>query len=272
MENSNNAENINITLDLTGMLEFASIGVRRASAFLKLGILQSEAEIPDDISLVGGMTYKFWPTPLPEEAKTNIRSEFRSWIIGSCLKELDAYFSLFLDKAWHMLELLELHGKTLHSSTVLEFDRKFSSNTNAANKAELFAQKTLISIETDYLNSLSRARNSLTHGAGRVRSRDAKDGNNQLSVKWLGYDIVIADGKNELILKNDDFEPYRIQSKDGAKLLLKFVERERRFDIGSKIELTAEDLSEICMFYNQLSAKIHDGLKLIAEQKIQKKP
>src|SRR4051794_28255129 len=124
------AKRVEIKLDLDRLKKIADIGVRRTSAFLKLGGRLADMEIPDDMTLDGGIAFNFWPKELPKEAKEELRQEFRAWLVGSCLRELDQHLGIFLDNAWRTLELAELHGKRLYSSQIVEFDKRFVDDTN----------------------------------------------------------------------------------------------------------------------------------------------
>ena len=248
-----------INLDLDQLVSIMHVGIRRSSAFLKLGIQIADLEMPGDMVLTGGMSFNFWPNNLSDEVKEGIRKEFRAWLIGSCLRELDQHLSLFLDQAWHLLRLSELHGKTLPSSEMIEFDKRFAAETNTSRKFAALKEKIDIEIAADSHNSLSLARNSLTHGMGRVRSRDCNR-DSALEVLWISPEGFLQDGDKEILLRDAVFERYLISSPEGATVTLRFTKHRKIFKLGEQIEFSAHELAEICFFYHQQAEVTKAGM------------
>lgn len=225
-------------------------------------------EIPDDISLDVGMKYQFWPSPLPNESKESIRSEFVSWAIGSCFKELEAHYSLFLDDVWRTLELSTYHGKTLQAGDSISPDEKFSRDTNTSNKTKRILERMGLPPDVAELNSISRARNALTHGAGRVRKDDAHDAGG-LEISWKAVDLYLIDGDRKVLLSGDPFEPIKVENEAGGSVVMQMVQRKRRFEIGERVQLSSKDLAEICMFFNLQADAVLKGLGAYLTQIVQ---
>lgn len=249
-----------LKLDLKGMLDIANVGVRRAAAFLKIGDQIQSIEIPDDFAIHGGVAYNFWPNPLPTQTKNALRNEFQSWIIGSCLKELDQHFALFLDQGWYIVGLADLHGTTVPSSMMIQPDKKFSGDTNSASKAERIAEKTGIELNVECLKSLSKVRNALAHGLGHVQQRQINTDDNALEVSWIASDLVLIDGDKEIVYRDQPVDTYQVKSEDGAQLELRFTKRTKKFLRGERVLFSPHELAEICMFYSQQAAKFHNDL------------
>ncbi len=247
-----------LEINLQNTLEIAHVGVRRAAAFLKLGLLQAEQPVPDNLALDGGVTYGFWPNPIPPEVREAIRAEFRAWVTGAALKELDHYFSLFLDQVWFAIEVAELHGTTVSSSH--QFDDGFAGMTNVAKKLDLVAAKLKMSVESPRFESLGRARNSLTHGAGQVRERDTNEPG-KLVVRWIAPELVVVDGEKEIVYRAAPADMHQVQSPDGANVLVRFQEQSVTFIVGDKIRLEPHHLSEICFFYSTRASLVVEGLR-----------
>ncbi len=260
MTDEQQPKKVELKLDLRGMLEIANVGVRRTAAFLKIGDKIQEFELPDDFAINGGVAYNFWPNPLPADIKETLRNEFQSWIIGSCLKELEQHFSLFLDRAWHVVGLADLHGSAKPSSFMIKPDEKFSGDTNSASKAEKFSAKTGIELDLECLQSLSKARNALTHGLGRVQQRQVNTDNNSLQILWIGTDLVLIDGEKEIIYSDKPVDTYQVKSEDGAPLEIRRKKRIKEFALGERIQFSQHELAEICMFYSQQAVKVHNDL------------
>ncbi len=250
-----------LKLDLDQPFELVKIGIRRATAFLKIVDGIGREAIPEDLSLGGSIALSFWPRPITENIRDAIHREFHAWVVGSCLKELEQHFAIFLDGVWRIVELSELHGKTIHSSAIIRFDDKFPNVTNSARKAEKLSELLGAKIEFKSLDSLSRARNVLTHGIGIVRKRDVNAENQSLAVSWRAWDLGIKDGDKELLFREFPADMYQITSPEGAQIFMKARLAEMKFEVGEKISFSQIDLAEICLFYHLQAASIIEALR-----------
>jgi hypothetical protein len=158
----------NITIDIDAMREVVNRAIRRASAFVRFGLDDLDERDGGDFNLTASIVYNFWPEEISSEFRDAAREEYRAWLVGSCLRELDLFYGLFLDKLWFAIEVGDLHGTSVRSDYM--FDPKFARKTNVAAKQCEVAVKLGISDHFSELNSLSLARNALTHHAGVVRS------------------------------------------------------------------------------------------------------
>lgn len=260
MEDETTAQKAELKLDLAGALKFAHVGIRRAAAFLKLASLIERDRVPVDFSLGGAVEFALWPRPMPDQLRNQVYDEFTAWIVGACLREIESHFSIFLDRLWRVVELANLHGQTIHSSTVIKFDRKFPNNTNSGQKADELAKLVGATIHSDALASLSLARNALTHGIGRVRERDTNHENRVLEVRWRALDFGILDGDEERLFREKPIDMYTVKSEEGAKLFVRMTDRSIRFLVGDQVKLSSHDLAEICRFYWDQAQMLHDGL------------
>jgi hypothetical protein len=177
-------------IDFEKILEIANVGVRRAAAFLGLGLSAIAKGPPVSVLLDASFVWQFCPEPLPTAYAERVAIEYESWIVSCALRELDQYFNLFLDEIWHSHRLGELFGKPL--SPDFGPDLPFLRDTNVAKKLSMTAAALEMDrSRVDHFQSYSYTRNSLSHGAGVVRERDCnKPG--CLVISWLGLDAVIA--------------------------------------------------------------------------------
>lgn len=263
-ESEGDTKRVEIKLDLDQLARIMDVGIRRASAFLKLGIQIADIDMPEDMSLTGGVSFNFWPKELSKEVKENIREEFRAWLIGSCLRELDQHLAIFLDRAWRIIELSELHGRRMQSSELIEFDKDFVDDTNTFRKFKALSDKIEIDLAEDCHNSLSLARNSLTHGLGRVRRRDCNR-DKSLEVLWIAPQAVIRDGDKEFVIRDEVFDTHKVESPSGAVVSIHFVKHGKTIKLGDNIDFSPHELAELCFFYKQQAdvarAAVSDYLK-----------
>jgi len=144
----------NIKIDIDAMRELVNRAIRRASAFVRIGLDDLDERDGGDFKLTASIVYKFWPEEITSETRDAAREEYRAWLVGSCLRELDLFYGLFLDKLWFAIEVGELHGTSVRSDHM--FDPKFARKTNVAVKQCEVADKLGIADHFNELNSLSR--------------------------------------------------------------------------------------------------------------------
>lgn len=112
-----------VRVDIDQMKGLVDTAVRRASAFVRLGLDGLPERGRDDFNLDASLHYQFWPKEIDEQSRAAVREEFSAWLVGSCLRELDLFYGLFLDRVWFAIEASELHGREVPSDYV--FDSKF---------------------------------------------------------------------------------------------------------------------------------------------------
>lgn len=249
---------ININID--EMRELVGVGIRRTSAFVRFGLDKLEEWDGADFNLSASLYYQFWPHEIAEDDRNAAREEYRSWLVGSCLRELDLFYGLFLDRVWFAIEAGELHKKSVLSDYM--FDSKFSRITNVANKQRQVAEKLGTADQYEELNSLSLARNALAHHAGLVRS--PVDCNNAsrdvLEVKWLGFDMLAMRGGEERVVAQAPLDTKELPGEGEIRIAVRFTPRQLIIPAGAKIAFTRSQLAELCMFYKILGDKTIDGL------------
>lgn len=235
-----------VTIDIDRGRELAAIGVRRAAAFMGLGLAATSGEPEYSVSLSGLLSLRFLPDPMSDELALKIRDEFQTWVIGNALREIDLHFNLFLDEVWATIQFAALHGKSVKSDYKL---KSISAETNAANKLERVLEALgQANADVNNLRSLSNFRNCLTHSAGFVQPRHAhSDG--QMLVSWRGLDFVLKEGDHQRIL-NEEHEPVQIGD-GGGEVLVIVAERQRTFAVGAQVVLAPQELAEICWFFEQ---------------------
>lgn len=248
-----------IKIDIAGMRELVDLAARRASAFVRLGLDGLEDRGDGDFNLTASLVYRFWPEDIPEETRLAAREEYRAWLIGSCLRELDLFYGLFLDKLWFAIEVAELHGTMVRSDHV--FDQKFSRKTNVAAKQREVASKLDVKDYYDELNSLSLARNALTHHAGVVRApfdcnNEARD---SLSLKWLAFDMLAGREGENIVVDHAPFDTHVLPGDGPVQISLRFTPREMLIPAWTAIHLTHPQIAEMCMFYKILCDRMING-------------
>ena len=249
-----------IEINLDGMREVINLATRRVSAFVRFGLDELEERDGGDFNLSASLIYSFWPAEIANEHRKAARDEFRSWLIGSCLRELDLFYGLFLDKVWFALEVSELHGTRVRSDH--RFDAKFARDTNISKKQEKVANKLGLTTHLEELNSLSLARNALAHNAGVVRAPvDCNDPERKaLILKWLAFDMIVNRSGHEQVVEKTPFDTHALPGEGDIQVSVRFTSRALVFESGKQIKLSNPEIAELCMFYKIISDKIVDTL------------
>src|SRR5271156_771720 len=84
-------------IDLTKVTAPAMIAVQRAAAFLAMGFRAVNLPPPTELNVDQHSMVTFFSSPLPSQLAHDVVSQFRIWLIGAALRELDAGYSLYLD-------------------------------------------------------------------------------------------------------------------------------------------------------------------------------
>ncbi|MDR6530951.1 hypothetical protein J2800_001690 [Caulobacter rhizosphaerae] len=247
-----------LNLDLKAALEIAAVGVRRAHAFMAIGLQATEGGPVKSARLPMTFSFQVLPDPLPDELAEKITEEYQAWLTGSGLRELDLYFSLFIDRLWWIADAAELAGQRVPWDHVI--GGSFDKDTNVARKVSKVAERIGCQVsKVSYFDSLSRARNSLIHGSGQVRDRDALDG--ILLLRWMCPEVSMRQNGGEEIIRHDS-PSMEVTDPNGAEIIMRFAEREKPFALGEKIKILPHELSEICFFYQHQASVLIRSLEV----------
>lgn len=184
------------------------------------------------------------PSNVNDETLTHFKGEFGIWVIANGLREVIESFAVFLDGVHHACQWIALKNQQLQPADAERRDKSFRRKGIKDKLDDLEMRFGIKSNHTQYLVSISQARNCLTHRLGRVGVEDCQEGEG-LEVKWLGmeFQIELESGK---VLTAD--EAFGMVLPEPGTFQLKFVERCKRFPVGSFARFEMEELAEICNF------------------------
>ncbi len=242
------APQVNLSLDFQQLKNISVLGVRRAAAFIAIALNATENVADQSLALPSASMWRFFPEPVPNELLLNSVAEFRVWVVGCAMRELDAAFNDFVDLAWAMNEWSKLHGHRVRSDHTI---RTISAKTNAGAKLQmLFEEIGVESLDVRKLKSLSNLRNCLTHARGLVTERHCNV-EGALQVEWLGFELGFEQEgiftpmpqpiPSEGVAAPDPSAP--------ASIVLKVVDKSASFKKGAQVLLKPDDLHEMCQFY-----------------------
>lgn len=249
-----------LNFDINGLQQRAYVGVRRAAAFLGMSERFIEGEFPRSLTLGQNIKRQFLPDPFPEEAVSELRENWRTWITGNALRELDQFLSLFLDDAFDVVQQAKLVSgenppnhewqRIARITNVADKHRRVLEGTNRFTGPHAEDQACLV--------SLSNARNCLSHDLGIVTPKRVNDG--VLAVQWLAFRTIIEQGDKTFILEEQDL-PFSLDP-DGpeGRVLMRVEIAERQFALGDHIRFTPDNLLGICLFYQIVIDRVAQAL------------
>lgn len=236
-----------VNIELDAIVNVLRTGVRRAAAFMGLGI--SAAIDPDfrRVSLPNSESnLHLLPEPISDEVISEIKREFKIWVEAGGFREICEALEVYLTEIYRcaMLANVSADGK-IPSGTTLEIPTNFSRKGFRVKLAMLKADFGLSPMYPESLSSLWDARNCLTHRRGYVGVEDV-DESDALTVKWIGLDTFFVDPSGTEILLEVNFAPF--SAEHGGKVITRVAERVRKFPRRHRIDLSAHDIAEICWF------------------------
>jgi hypothetical protein len=191
------------------------------------------------------------PWAINEEEVAGIKADFRDWIVGNGFRELDQGLNLFLTGLHSLaMQVLTALGK-IEAKQAEQGQKKFDQQTNTARKANDLATLFKCSIaQLTYLDSLSKARNSLTHSFGIVLQRHCNQAG-KLTVSWLGVDFVFETAASKISIRPQDFKPFTTSAE--TTVGIQFVDRAKSFGLNEHITFEPIDLAEFCWMYGEIA-------------------
>ncbi len=223
-------------INLDRLAEVANKTIRRASAFMALGLRSADDETIRSANLEANFAYRFLPDELTEEQSADVRKTFKSWILGNGLRELEQGFAIFLDRIYEALVIFQTKQIPPAASRI----KRFHADTNLAGKLDRIKDDFDVAASyRDYFETIATARNALSHNLGIIAARHCRDGKS-FTLRWRGQDMVA--GPHTI---SGPFEPFMLE--EATAIEVRVVERTREFQIGESIEITSHDLSEICL-------------------------
>lgn len=234
---------IDYNIDFGKIIEVALKGVRRATAFLGLGVNAALDANFNKYQLTEIAQIQLLPQEIDAQTLSHFKDEFKTWIVGNGLRELIETFSVFLEKLHEVCFVIENHVKPLSLKDLAKQQAIFVKYGLPKKFTDLQEKFSVGPKHPAQLLTLNKARNCLTHRRGIVERIDCNL-IDSLKANWVGADIFAQTSSGEkhplkkgLVLTED------------ADVMLQFVERERIFPVGSVVRFLPQELAEICWFF-----------------------
>lgn len=256
--------NTKVKVNLDAALETAQKGVRRAAAFMGLGLNAALDESYDHYHLSPSTGIEILPEQIEKPVLAKIKRQFAIWITGNGLRELIETFAVFLDQVFLACQAVAI-AQGLRAADRQEKERKEFSYYGVSKKLTCLDDEFGVTLnKSEYLNSLQQARNCLTHRRGLVGEKDCStDG--KLTTRWMGVDIAIGrlDGSSELV-EMPIRSPVLLQ--EGETIQYCACIRAKSFAKGEVVDLSPRDLAEICLFVQREARSVVECVADYAER------
>lgn len=235
-------------VDFDKILQIAYRGVRRASIFMGFGVNAAlEAEF-NKYQLTHITKLQLVPD-VDDKTLTHFKEEFKTWIEANGLRELIETYSVFVDALHEACLLVRGNIDRIAIASLAEKQQTFRQQGFPNKLNTLRTNYAVGPKHHDYVVSLNRARNCLTHRRGVVGKEDV-DSDDRLKVAWLGMDIFVQTptGERHSLM---EIPAEGLLVKDGGTVCVQFVERLKYFDLRSLVRFTTRELAEICWFFQR---------------------
>ncbi len=263
-----------MVLNIEAIKQISFTGIRRAYAFMGLGINAANNESFNDYNLSTITKYVFLPTDFPIDEVNKIKIEFKDWIISNGFQEFLGSFEVFLDNIHFVYLNVLTSKKELTKEKATEQHKRFKMKGVIKKLMALEKKLTFNSKFFGHIKTINIVRNCLIHRRGIVEKKYLND-NSYLKLTWVGMEVYIQKYDNSKIYV---FPPNKCSKEEkkvekGEQIKIHFKNRVKRFSLGELIKLNTIEISEILMMMsdatNEIVAQIIEYLKK-NEIKIQK--
>ena len=238
-----------INVDLNNILDVAYLGVRRVSVFMGLGVNAALDGEFKEYQLTHITKLQLVPDVVGSEAIGRFKEEFKTWVEGNGLRELIETFSVFLERIYGAALLIHVSKDKVDMAALAAMRDSFN-HKGFPDKLNILRSKFSVGPKhADYIVSINKARNCLTHRRGIVGKEDV-DTSGKLRVAWPGMDVFVKtpSGERRSLM---EIPPGGEVLPEGGTPCVQFVKRERLFDQGAHLRLSTRDLAEICWFFQR---------------------
>ncbi|MHB1947597.1 MAG: helix-turn-helix transcriptional regulator [Gammaproteobacteria bacterium] len=248
-----------VKFDFNQILNIASSRIRRTAMFLGLGLNAVWDSENNKYLLSDHTIVNFIPMDLNKDDVEASKKNFPNWLIGNGLREVDENFELFLLNIYQAIIFASLSPQESVDSEQLEMIRKKIDKFSRDSLDEKFKSLNKLGIILDnreYLLSIKKARNCLTHRLGRVDEEDCNDeALSKLTIEWCSLEIFSdKEGLKDKIIDLPFKKPVLLDKDAGSSV--RISRRSLCFKKGELILLSPKQINEICFFYSLESEKI----------------
>jgi hypothetical protein len=233
-----------IAINFDQIKDIAYRGVRRTAAFMGLGINAARDDQFKKYQLSNISIVQILPDKLDDNSIAHVKEEFEKWVISNGLRELVESFGLFLDKVHAACLLMATNKKQMSNEDAEKFGPAFEWKGVEDKLGTLKIRFGVSSDKAKYFSSINQARNCITHRRGNVGPEDLRGETFRLI--WWGFDIYAETPSGEKHSLKPPMPEEGLILKEGGKVMLQIKDRIIEYKIGDIVNLSPNDLGEIC--------------------------
>lgn len=241
--------NLNVDEAITLATRTGDSRVTRAAMLMAYGWNCSVEARDADFHLDGFIQLINAPRDPPPAQMEAFRDDYRAWIIGNGFRELVAALESVLDFVHMVIAHADARLKNKRARDANKECDRFERLGLALKFDHLRKRHGIDTGLSDHFETLTLARNCLTHRGGIVTDKDCNaDGG--LRITWLGFDSAITEpAGREHVLTLDSKGPIdssKFEGEGNPKLNLECVNRAALFKPGERVYIPPRTLQEIC--------------------------
>ena len=224
-----------------------------------LGINAAKSNHCNDYELSHITGYTLVPPKADSDTIQHYKEEFELWIIENGFRELLERFALFLDSIHYHALILKISYEGIEQAKCKKLQETFEKK-GVGGKLKLLEKNFNMNFQyAHYLETLTIARNCLTHRLGVIGEKDCNSTDN-FELKWKSFDIVAEEinGNNSINLSLPFADPIYFENESTIKVIS--VDRIRRYKVGTKFSASSKDLAEICLLTITASEDVSNAL------------
>ena len=233
---------------------------KRASMLMAYGINASNINGEIDFHLSGFVQPLETPQKLTQQERYDLKDDFRNWVVGNGFRELLEGTETFLNSLVELIAPADFLFQGKRPDKATKTIKKFEGMGVWQKLKFLEDQYGFKTEMAHYYESLTQARNCLTHRKGIVGDKDIKK-KGHLELEWLGVDAKITehDGTEHILTleTKGPIDSSTFSGNENATLTCTYVKRTLIFQKGELIDVHPRSLQEICSMSIYTCAKLH---------------
>lgn len=233
---------------------------KRASMLMAYGVNASNLYADISHHLPGFIQFIDAPKILAPDERERLKTDFRNWCVGNGFRELLEGMEGFLNSLFQVIARVDFMFKGKRPDKSESLITKFEHLGVWGKLKHLEHHYGFETGMSHYYESLTQARNCLTHRNGVVGDKDTRD-KNHLELTWLGLDVKIteADGTEHIITLDTQgpIKSSQFKTNENTTLTSTYVNRSLIFKNGASLQVPPRSLQEICSMSIYTYAKLH---------------
>jgi hypothetical protein len=235
-----------ITFNLDVIFEPASTGISRAYVFVGLAVNAASDSRLTNFHLPGKGQFRFVSDAPSPDVVESYKQEFAHWIVANALRETTEAFGITLDRlfeACFIADEVVSRRTASHIGALKEFQQA-GVRGKLKRLQERFGIKSGV---TDEFQSLTQARNCLSHRRGIIGPEDCTDTSKTKLVLdlWKWRVFIIQPSGSEIDIDEEKLSGEGLFVKDGGQVAMQLVQRQMEFPVGALLKLQPRDLTDV---------------------------